>query len=101
MRVCVCVSELMVEAKVWRDKDSNSNSHTLTIAFTPPHFVVLLQRPLKAQLTAELAAAANEADATSIRQTFEKRERTLEHSIDHVPLELHLEMEASYNFLSR
>ena len=57
---------------------------------------LVLQRPLKAQLTAEVAAAANEAEAEGIRMEFDRKERALEHSIDHSPMELHLDLDVAY-----
>ena len=45
------------------------------------------QRPLKAQLTAEVAAAGSEAAANQIRVAFDKKEKALENEIDHRPLE--------------
>lgn len=63
--------------------------------------MVEAKRPLKAQLTAEVSAAANETEATAIRAAFDKKERAIEHEIDHRPLEMHAELEVSYNFLSR
>ena len=59
------------------------------------------KRPLKAQLQAELAAAADETAAEEIRAAFQAREKALEHDIDHKPMEVHLEMGISYNFLSK
>ena len=59
------------------------------------------KRPLKAQLTAEVAAAESEGEATAIRAAFEKREKALEHEIDHKPLEVHMSIEVDYNFLSK
>jgi len=50
------------------------------------------KRPLKAQLQAELAAAADETAAEEIRAAFQAREKALEHDIDHKPMEVHLEM---------
>ena len=63
--------------------------------------MVEAKRPLKAQLTAEVAAAADEMEASSIRAAFEKRERNLEHEIDHKPLEVHMSLSVAYNFLSK
>ena len=60
-----------------------------------------LQRPLKAQLTAEVGAAADEHEASNIRAAFEKREKQLEHEIDHRPLEVHMSLSVAYNFLSK
>jgi len=45
------------------------------------------QRPLKAQLTAEVAAAGSEGAADQIRVMFDKKEKALENEIDHRPLE--------------
>ena len=63
--------------------------------------MVEAKRPLKAQLTAEVAAAANDGAADQIRVAFDKKEKALENEIDHRPLEMHLEMEVQYNFLSK
>ena len=64
--------------------------------------MVEAKRPLKAQQVAEVAGAAgNEVKADGIRAEFEKREKALENEIDHRPLEMHLEMEVQYNFLSK
>ena len=43
------------------------------------------KKPLKAQLAGELAAAADDAERTSIRAEFEARERILEHEVPHNP----------------
>ena len=53
------------------------------------------KKPLKAQLAGELAAAADDAERTSIRAEFEARERILEHEIDHTPRELSMVRRAS------
>ena len=58
------------------------------------------KRPLKAQLQAELAAAADETAAEEIRAAFQAREKALEHDIDHKPMEVHLEMGISYSALA-
>lgn len=63
--------------------------------------MVEAKRPLKAQLTAEVAAAKDEAIADAIRVKFDGKEKALENEIDHRPLEMHLEMELQYNFLSK
>ena len=63
--------------------------------------MVEAKRPMKAQLAAELAASADEAEAGAIRQKFEVAEKELEHHIDHKPLEMHMELQVAYNFLSR
>ena len=62
--------------------------------------MVEAKRPLKAQLTAEVQAAG-EAESAQIRAEFDQKEKALEHEIDHRPLEMHLELELSYNFLSK
>lgn len=59
------------------------------------------KKPLKAQLSAELAAAANDEEREEITAAFNSREKALEHEIDHKPLDLHLELGVSYNFLSK
>ena len=63
--------------------------------------MVEAKRPLKAQLQAELAAAPNEEQAADIRQAFAAREKALEHEIDHKPMDVHMEIAVSYNFLSK
>jgi hypothetical protein len=63
--------------------------------------MVEAKRPLKAQLTAEVSAACSESAADAIRASFERKERALENEIDHRPLEMHMEMEVAYNFLSK
>ena len=63
--------------------------------------MVEAKRPLKAQLAAELAGAASEDEASGIRAKFEGTEKELEHHIDHKPLEMHMELQVAYNFLSR
>jgi hypothetical protein len=63
--------------------------------------MVEAKRPLKAQLTAEVAAARTETAADQIRVAYDKKEKALENEIDHRPLEMHLEMEVKYNFLSK
>jgi hypothetical protein len=49
--------------------------------------MVEAKRPLKAQLTAEVAAAHNDTAADAIRVAFDKKEKALENEIDHRPLE--------------
>ena len=56
---------------------------------------------MKAQLQAELAAAADDAERESITAAFRSREKALEYDIDHKPLETHLTLEVAYNFLSK
>jgi len=59
------------------------------------------KRPLKAQLDAELGAAASDAEMKSIRAAFQQREAAIENEIDHKPMEMHLSLGVSYNFLSK
>jgi hypothetical protein len=59
------------------------------------------KRPLKAQLEAEMAAAPNDAESRKVRHAFDQRERAIEHEIDHKPLEMHLSLGVSYNFLTK
>ena len=54
------------------------------------------KKPLKAQLAAELGAAAPE-EHESIRAEFASRERAIEHEIDHRPLDVHMSLGISYN----
>jgi len=56
---------------------------------------------MKASLTAEVAAAKDEAAADAIRLVYDKKEKSLENDLDHCPLEMHMEMEVAYNFLSK
>ena len=63
--------------------------------------VMEAKKPLKAQMQSEISAAASDAEAADIRAAFEQRERALEHEIDHRPLDLHMKLGVSYNFLSR
>ena len=63
--------------------------------------MVEAKRPPKAQLTAELGNASNESEMAEICQAFEAREKALEHEIDHKPLEMHMSLAVSYNFLSK
>ncbi|MEL0212085.1 MAG: hypothetical protein VW891_16150 [Novosphingobium sp.] len=63
--------------------------------------MVEAKRPLKAQLQAELAAAADEEAAEAIRAEFASREKALEHQLDFKPCEANLELSISYNFLSK
>jgi hypothetical protein len=53
--------------------------------------------PMKAQLQAELASAADDTAREEITAAFASREKALEHDIDHRPLETHLTLEVSYN----
>lgn len=67
-----------------------------------PHpFATTVKRPLKAQLAAELSAAASDEARSEITAEFASREKALEHELDHKPLDVHLTMDVSYNFLSR
>lgn len=59
------------------------------------------KRPLKAQLQAELGAAPSEEAQDEIRSAFAAREKALEHELDHKPMDMHMEIAVSYNFLSK
>ena len=61
----------------------------------------VVQRPLKAQQQAELAAAGSEEVQAEIRAAFEAREKAIEHEIDHRPMEANIELSVAYNFLSK
>lgn len=45
-----------------------------------------MHRPLKAQLQAELAAAADDSERDAIQSAFASREKALEHDLDHKPM---------------
>lgn len=60
----------------------------------------MCHRPLKAQLEMELSTAADETAAREIRAGFQAKESQIEHEIDHKPMEFHLSLGVSYNFLS-
>ena len=60
---------------------------------------VQAKRPLKLQVEAECARATEEQQA-DIRAEFAARELAIEHEIDHKPLDVHLGLSVSYNFLS-
>ena len=57
--------------------------------------------PLKAQLQAELANATEQSEQDQIHAAFSSREKAIEHDIDHKPMDVHLSLEISYNFLSK
>jgi len=59
------------------------------------------KRPMKAAMTAALAAAANESESNEIKAMYDKKEKELEHAIDHTPMEFHMSLEVAYNFLSK
>ena len=59
------------------------------------------KRPLKAQLEQELSAAADATESKEIRQAFALKEVQMEHEVDHKPLEVHLSLGVSYNFLAK
>lgn len=63
--------------------------------------VCVWQRPLKAQMAADVAAADGESAAAGIRAKYDAAERAIEHELDHKPLELHMSLEVAYNFLSK
>ena len=64
-----------------------------------PH-VCTWQKPLKAQMAAELAAAP-ESEHEAVRLEFEGRERAIEHEVDHKPLRVEMLLGVDYNFLSK
>lgn len=59
------------------------------------------KRPLKLQLQAELGAAADDEERESITAAFASREKALEHDLDHKPMDVHMTLDMSYNFLSK
>lgn len=59
------------------------------------------KRPLKAQLEAELSATTDKETISAIRAGFEQREKAIEHDIDFKPMNVHLSLDVSYNFLSK
>ena len=63
--------------------------------------MVEMKRPLKAAMTAAVNAAGPGAKADEIRAEFDAEERQMEVNLDHAPLEMHLELEVAYNFLSK
>ena len=63
--------------------------------------MVEVKRPLKMQLAAELSAASSDKERAEITAEFAAREKSKEHQIDHTPMDVHLTLEMSYNFLSR
>lgn len=59
-----------------------------------------LMKEAKKGLVAERAAAlgaASDSEKVGIRAHFDKKEREMEHSIDHKPLKLHMALGVSYN----
>ena len=63
--------------------------------------MVEAKRGLKAEMTSAVSDAVDEDAANKIRAEFGARERKIETELDHTPLEMHLEMEVAYNFLSK
>jgi hypothetical protein len=59
------------------------------------------KRPLKAKMETAIAGAADDAEAKSLRADFEGQEAAIEAEVGHTPMELHLNLGISYNFLSR
>ena len=55
------------------------------------------RRPLKAQLQAELGAAADADQQEAIRAAFSAREKAIEHDIDHKPMDVHMCLDVAYN----
>lgn len=62
--------------------------------------MVEAKRPLKAQLHAEISAAAG-GESEAIRLKYDAKEKQVEAEIDHRPMDLHCELEVQYNFLSK
>ena len=52
-------------------------------------------------MSAEVAAAGSDAEATAIRMKYDAAEKAIEHEIDHKPLEMHMSLAIAYNFLSK
>jgi len=52
-----------------------------------------VRSPLKAQLQAELAAAANDEERDQITNAFSAREKALEHDLDHKSMDLHMTLD--------
>lgn len=63
--------------------------------------MIEMKRPLKAQLQAELGAAGSDQAREEITAAFASREKALEHDLDHKPMDVHLSLDVSYNFLSK
>lgn len=83
------------------DRGEAVRSHPFTPflpLLTPPSDA---RRPLKAQLQAELGAAASEDEREGISAAFASREKALEHDLDHKPMDVHMTLDLSYNFLSK
>jgi len=59
------------------------------------------KRPFKAQFQAEMAVSPSEEHTLKLRTAFDQREKAIEHEIDHKPLEMHLSLGVSYNFLTK
>lgn len=81
----------MVEAKVRCLSPPKRHPNSTNILYPS-----ISQRPLKAQLSSEVAAAANDDEAFKIRERFAQKEMALEHMIDQRPLDLHMELDVSY-----
>ena len=62
---------------------------------------LVTRSPLKAQLQTELAEAADDEARAEITAAFAAREKALEHDLDHKPMDLHMTIDLSYNFLSK
>lgn len=65
------------------------------------NLIVEAKAPLKAQLAAELSACDDDDRIAEIRAKYDTFERDLEFQVDHKPLEVNLELELNYNFLSK
>ena len=76
-------------------------SSVTTLILTSTLLPFAYRSPLKAQLSAELAAAPNDEARDEITQAFAAREKALEHDLDHKPMDVHMTIDMSYNFLSK
>ena len=52
-------------------------------------------------MAAELSSTKDDSARDAIRAEFERKERQLEHEIDHKPLEVHLSIGVAYNVSAR
>ena len=72
----------------------HSCTRPFAVALTP---FSAIHRPLKAQLQAELGAAADADQQEAIRAAFSAREKAIEHDIDHKPMDVHMCLDVAYN----
>lgn len=59
------------------------------------------KRGPKSQMEAEIAEAVDDEARGKIRAAFLKREKQIEHTIDHQPMDVHMALNVAYNFLSK